>query len=1052
MAAGSGAVSGHGGRGALEATLDRRFQGVSNTMESIQGLSTWCIENKKYHSLIVRYWMKWLKKSDTNHRLNLFYLANDVIQNCKRKNAIVYRSAFAEVLPNAALMVKDPKVRKSVERIFTIWEERNVYPEELITQLKANLAKKEREREKEKPPPPAPVNPKAALKSKIVADFIPQSFIEQLAGFKRVVEEEELRETQLTALRVDVCSTEALKRLKAEKQSSSATVSKVTSSKTAAKPAPVTLIRTSTESPLKKAASSTPTPVTPSTPTSTGVSGPSGPTAPLGMNLANVDLGKISSILSSITSAMKNTAASPVSRPSPGTPTTPSGQSSSSKTPVGPTPPSPALASILSRVNVTPEGILNALSKTHTQSLSSLLRSGSSSSSAPSSHASPDSSAAKGPPTPTTPSNTKPPLTNSLKRDTPERSRGARDWEKNREASPPPPPPSLPSRSVSPPSLESKINRFLQGNPGFSLGLGDGSPLLGGDGVDGTPVRDESGGTPTQDEIMDTPGGVSSDPLGLNSDPKSLGSSIGHDLSPTAYRSDPWDAVITPTGSSSDVDFLSSSSRFQGYGAGKKAAKLKEEDSKRKISSSSLGSSKVKKDGQNSHGKSHGNNRSVEGERRASIGSHKTSSGSEEGGMSGTRDEKGKRGGEDGGGSSDGEGGQYHRIETLVSPCTEAAPFQSLGGFSNRQPTGERIQTVESIRVIGQGLRRGGGGEGGRPGGGMWYDEEGYLDAQPPSPSPQGGSDDMTSPTMPPPTSHHHLPPHPHSNHPHPHGPPPQFQMPPYHGENPQGPLPSHLHHHPPPPFFNSPPPPIPRPPPPPMPQLPPPPRNFLPPSAVMVGGVLVPIDRQLPLPPQVRPDGGGDRGGMGGGPRGGKGGPTPLMSSLLGEPPKMPRPGTVKEHFAPRHAPPLHRPGTPGAPPPLLGRVKDGINLPPPSPSPSSSTPPSPSGDPLLPRPQAPPLQHPPASPPAQPRHPNPNHPHRPSPPLLRLPSPNPRPPINSIPQRPLLHPRGPPVHPHLNRDPPMFRGAKRPGPPFGRGRGGPFYPPKRPFLPPRY
>lgn len=44
--------------------------------------------------------------ADTNHRLNLFYLANDVIQNCKRKNAIVYRSAFAEVLPNAALMVK----------------------------------------------------------------------------------------------------------------------------------------------------------------------------------------------------------------------------------------------------------------------------------------------------------------------------------------------------------------------------------------------------------------------------------------------------------------------------------------------------------------------------------------------------------------------------------------------------------------------------------------------------------------------------------------------------------------------------------------------------------------------------------------------------------------------------------------------------------------------------------------------------------------------------------------------------------------------------------
>ncbi|KAI7806508.1 hypothetical protein IRJ41_007239 [Triplophysa rosa] len=69
MAAGPGAASsGHGGgRGssaALESSLDRRFQGVTNTMESIQGLSSWCIENKKHHSVIVRYWMKWLKKCE----------------------------------------------------------------------------------------------------------------------------------------------------------------------------------------------------------------------------------------------------------------------------------------------------------------------------------------------------------------------------------------------------------------------------------------------------------------------------------------------------------------------------------------------------------------------------------------------------------------------------------------------------------------------------------------------------------------------------------------------------------------------------------------------------------------------------------------------------------------------------------------------------------------------------------------------------------------------------------------------------------------------------
>lgn len=62
-------------------------------------------------------------------------------------------------------------------------------------------------------------------------------------------------------------------------------------------------------------------------------------------------------------------------------------------------------------------------------------------------------------------------------------------------------------------SLESKIHNFLQGNSafnafdlGFPAHTGDNlSPVTGADTQDGTPVRDEGGGTPTQDEIMDKP-------------------------------------------------------------------------------------------------------------------------------------------------------------------------------------------------------------------------------------------------------------------------------------------------------------------------------------------------------------------------------------------------------------------------------------------------------------------------------------------------------------------------------------------------------------------
>lgn len=202
--------------GSLESTLDRKFQGVTNTMDSIQGLSTWCIDNKKYHSLIVRHWIKCLKRSESSHRLNLIYLANDVIQNCKRKNAIVYRTAFAEVLRDAFLVVNsegDPKVIKSVERILSIWEERSVYSGTLIAELRNSLVKEE-----SPPETPVeqktPVESKADLRSKVLAEFVPQALIDQLSKYKRSLEDVDLREKQLAAMRVDICSTEALRKLK----------------------------------------------------------------------------------------------------------------------------------------------------------------------------------------------------------------------------------------------------------------------------------------------------------------------------------------------------------------------------------------------------------------------------------------------------------------------------------------------------------------------------------------------------------------------------------------------------------------------------------------------------------------------------------------------------------------------------------------------------------------------------------------------------------------------------------------------------------------------
>jgi hypothetical protein len=74
--------------------------------------------------------------------LALFYLANDVIQNCKRKNARIFQDTFRQHLLAAIEFVKTDSNKKSIERVIDVWAERNVYEKEFVNKLKDALNSK----------------------------------------------------------------------------------------------------------------------------------------------------------------------------------------------------------------------------------------------------------------------------------------------------------------------------------------------------------------------------------------------------------------------------------------------------------------------------------------------------------------------------------------------------------------------------------------------------------------------------------------------------------------------------------------------------------------------------------------------------------------------------------------------------------------------------------------------------------------------------------------------------------------------------------------------
>ena len=78
---------------------------------------------------------------EPNKKLTLLYLANDVIQNTKKKGP-EFKVEFTKFLPRTLQHVsqtKDESVCKSVERIISVWEERKVFEPDTIVRFKSML-------------------------------------------------------------------------------------------------------------------------------------------------------------------------------------------------------------------------------------------------------------------------------------------------------------------------------------------------------------------------------------------------------------------------------------------------------------------------------------------------------------------------------------------------------------------------------------------------------------------------------------------------------------------------------------------------------------------------------------------------------------------------------------------------------------------------------------------------------------------------------------------------------------------------------------------------
>lgn len=101
-------AAGIGGMGESEFNailFEKKLATLKDSQESINNCCHWCLENRQHHKRIVSSWLTVLKRVKVDHRLTLFYLANDVIQYSKRRN-YDFVGSWGTTLQKATTMVR----------------------------------------------------------------------------------------------------------------------------------------------------------------------------------------------------------------------------------------------------------------------------------------------------------------------------------------------------------------------------------------------------------------------------------------------------------------------------------------------------------------------------------------------------------------------------------------------------------------------------------------------------------------------------------------------------------------------------------------------------------------------------------------------------------------------------------------------------------------------------------------------------------------------------------------------------------------------------------
>lgn len=124
--------------GFSESSLSTKLSELNQSAPSIQGVSLWLLHHRKHYQTSVRVWYKELGNTKKDRKLTMLYLANDVVQNARKKYPEIpkeFGKVMKQVFAHLGALDFDKKTDASLDRLLSIWKERQIFDKQVTLDI-----------------------------------------------------------------------------------------------------------------------------------------------------------------------------------------------------------------------------------------------------------------------------------------------------------------------------------------------------------------------------------------------------------------------------------------------------------------------------------------------------------------------------------------------------------------------------------------------------------------------------------------------------------------------------------------------------------------------------------------------------------------------------------------------------------------------------------------------------------------------------------------------------------------------------------------------------